>query len=410
MDHSKIYAYLRDATGIDVVSIGEEAVDRVVKGRMKEGGFETVEEYLSCLDKSIKERQIFINDITVPETWFFRDKEPFKLLSQYVSKTWKSSGDKFRVLSIPCSTGEEPYSISMVLMDAGLSPDSFVVDAVDINTRVLEVAKKGVYGKNSFRSDDLKFRDKYFNCVGSGHEIKDEVKSSVNFHHNNILSSDFLKDRNSYDVIFCRNLLIYFNIETKEKVIKSLRRIIVSDGILFLGHAETGRVVNGLFDSMRHSGAFAYRPTILEKDAPIKVNVSPVIFSYKDPERNEKSSDLEIIREVEPKTNFKNEGSGFFIEDIQALADRGELDKAMKLCCDYIEKNPLEADAHCLQGIIYLAKSNNDNAQVSFKRSIYIDPGHYQSLTHLLILAVERGDSQAAMNYRARIGRAKERS
>ena len=100
----------------------------------------------------------------------------------------------------------------------------------------------------------------------------------------------------------------------------------------------------------------------------------------------------------------------FFIDKIQALADRGELDKAMKLCCDYIEKNPLDADAHCLQGIIHLAKSSNDDAQASFKRSVYINPGHYKSLINLLILALERGDFKAEINYRKRIDRLKEKS
>lgn len=413
MDHSSIYGYLKSITGIDALSIGEEAVDRVVKVRMKEGGYESVDDYLYCLNKSAKERQEFINDVTVPETWFFRDREPFKLLSEYSSKTCSSTVDgKLRILSIPCSTGEEPYSISMALLDSGFLPGSFVVDALDISTRVIEFAKKGVYGKNSFRGDDISFRDKYFNNIGTGYEIVDDVKASVNFYHRSILSQEFMQEKSCYDIVFCRNLLIYFNVETKEKVIKSLHRVLSPEGILFLGHAETGRMVNGLFDSIKHPGAFAYQPLAQEREIfteiknPPSLNFIPMV-PYKPENTLSPVAENETISTV--LDEIKSSERPILIDDVQELADRGELEKAIKLCRAYINKNPLSADGHFLQGVIYLAKSDNERAQMSFKRAIYLDPGHDQSLTHLSTLAIERGDHQAATNYRARIERVREK-
>lgn len=418
MAHSDIYTYLHNITGIDANSIGEEAVDRVVKARMTVGGYKIIDEYLFYLNDSSQERQAFINDVTVPETWFFRDGEPFKLLENYATKTWVPAiGKKFKILSIPCSTGEEPYSIAMALLSAGLSPKSFVIDAVDINTRVLDYASRGLYGKNSFRGSDLLFRDKYFSDTGAGYEIVDEVKSVVNFYHKNIISPDFMLDAGPYNIVFCRNLLIYFDLETKEKAIKSLHRLLLSDGFIFFGHADTGRMVHGLFESMRHPGAFAYQPAYPAKNEMAKskaaamsvvtADISAVEMLFSRPIISRPAVDKKLV--VEQQRVEEKHEDALSIDEVQILADKGDLGKAMELCVAYILKNPLEADAYCLHGIIFLAQSENDKAQVSFKRAIYLDPSHYQALVHLSILAVERGDSQAVTNYRARIERAKEK-
>lgn len=412
MAHSDIYTYLFDVTGIDVESIGEEAVDRVVKARMVASGHKNINDYLLYLNGSTQECQALVNDVTVPETWFFRDSEPFKLLANYVTKTCPpASGKKIKILSVPCSSGEEPYSIAMALLSAGLSPGSFVIDAVDINTRVLSFAERGIYGKNSFRGGDLLFRDKYFNDTGAGYELVDEVKKSVKFHHGNILSPDFMQNAAPYNIIFCRNLLIYFNLETKEKAIKSLHRLLLSDGLLFLGHAETGRMVIGLFDSMRHPGAFAYQPidstrNSIEKSKMSDVNLAVPDFSAVEMFFPQPVMPHSVVQKILVDEKIDHALS---IDEVQLLADRGDIKKAMQLCAVYIQENPLEADGYCLQGIIFLAQSESDKAQTAFKRAIYLDPAHYQSLVHLSVLAVERGDFQAVTNYRARIERVRER-
>lgn len=410
MVRNDIYAFLRDITGIDVVSIGEESVDRVVNGRMKANGYESAEAYFSYLNGSISERQALINEVTVPETWFFRDSEPFKLVSDYVSKAWSPApGQKLKVLSIPCSTGEEPYSLAMVLLNAGFEPGSFVIDAADISTRVLDLARRGVYGKNSFRGSDLSFRDKFFKEKSGLYEVVDEVKRSVEFHHHNVLSPDFMQGRGPYNIIFCRNLLIYFDLETKERVIKSLHRLLLSDGLLFLGHAETGRMVQGLFESMRHSGAFAYQPVDGARNKSARNAVvtvaKPVIPQIE--ALITKAAPPSVV--VEKKVSQEERQPPLSLDEIQALADRGELLSAMQLCVTYIQRNPLAASGYYLQGIIFLAQEEDEKAQGSFKRAIYLEPDHYQSLAHLSVLAEERGDAQAAANYRARMGRAKEK-
>jgi chemotaxis protein methyltransferase WspC len=374
---------------------------------MKASGYESQEHYFSYLNSSDSERQALINEVTIPETWFFRDSEPFKLLSDYATKVWSPSHrQKFKVLSIPCSTGEEPYSIAMVLLGAGFAPGSFVIDAADISTRVLDLARRGIYGRNSFRGKNLAFRNHYFIENSGLYEIADEVKRSVTFHHHNVLAPEFMQGRGPYDIIFCRNLLIYFDLEAKEQVIRLLHRLLNPDGLLFLGHAETGRMVQGLFDPMKHPGAFAYQPAdaARSKDAKgIAVNLEPPITPRFAP-LPDSAAPAATVERAPAQTEQKVLSA---LDEIQALADRGALEAAMRLCVTYLQRNPLDAGGYCLQGIIALAQDEDEKAQGSFKRAIYLEPDHYQALAHLAVLADERGDIQAAANYRARMARAK---
>ena len=148
---------IKELTGLTAESVGIATIERAIKARMAALGVSEDTRYLTVVRQSVAEKQQLINEITVPETWFFRDLEPFRLLENYATRVWlpNKGNELFRVLSLPCSTGEEPYSIVMTLLDAGLAPENFAVDAVDISSRVINVAKAGVYGRNSFRGDNL---------------------------------------------------------------------------------------------------------------------------------------------------------------------------------------------------------------------------------------------------------------
>ena len=141
-----IEGLLKEIIGLDSASIGSATINRSVRRRMLACKLSDEHAYFELLTTSHIELQALVDEVTVPETWFFRGVEPFRLLAEYASMEWKKShpGEVFRVLSIPCSSGEEPYSIAMVLMDIGLKKDQFHIDAVDINTRSIDRAKLGV--------------------------------------------------------------------------------------------------------------------------------------------------------------------------------------------------------------------------------------------------------------------------
>ena len=155
MVQAAIETMLREKIGLDANSIGSRTIARAVEKRQIACGLEA-RSYLYYLQTTAKELEELIETVVIPETSFFRDKEPFVYLSQYVTTEWlKTNSNILRVLSVPCSTGEEPLSIAMTLLDSGLAPTQFRIDAVDISKRALLKATLAIYSKRSFRGGGL---------------------------------------------------------------------------------------------------------------------------------------------------------------------------------------------------------------------------------------------------------------
>ena len=144
------------------------------------------------------------------------------------------------MLSIPCGCGEEPYSIAITLRDLGLAPGSFHIDAVDVSARHLAAAERGVYRANSFRGKDLAFRNRYFRPGAHAQDftLDASVRASVRFTRGNLLDPGLLSGHPAYDIIFCRNVLIYFDAASRRRALATLDRLLGDAGLLFVGHAE----------------------------------------------------------------------------------------------------------------------------------------------------------------------------
>ena len=407
---------LKEIIGLDSASIGSATIDRSVRKRMLVCKSADEQVYFGLLKTSRIELQALIDEVTVPETWFFRGVEPFRLLAEYVSMEWEKSypGKIFRVLSIPCSSGEEPYSIAMVLMDIGLGKDRFHIDAVDINTRIIDRAKLGVYGANSFRGDEGDAVGRYFHKVENGYRINDSVRGSVDFIHENLMDENFLYGREAYDAIFCRNLLIYFGRQTQAMALMKLHGLLAEQGMLFVGHAESGCIDHGLFSLVRREGAFAYRKGVesavatkviawggktvngprLTKDT--RIPVPPATALGLPPAK--------VIKKplAEEVTNKNYEG---LLRQATQLADRGELMEAGWLCEKQLGLDAFSADAYYLLAIIREAQGHVLFAQELLHRALYLDPKHYQALVHLAGQVEHQGDLAAAATYRERAKR-----
>lgn len=408
-----ITAMLEQKIGLDSASVGVSTISRAVAQRMKHCAAGDDGAYLALLNSSAAELQALIDEVAVPETWFFRDLVPFRLLSEVVVRDWvpaAAQGKILRLLSVPCSSGEEAYSIAMTLHDAGLTPRSFCIDAIDISTRALERARAGIYGKNSFRGDESHFRERYFHHAGSSYELQAEVRNSVNFLHGNLLDGELLRGAERYDVIFCRNLLIYFNRDKQEQALKKLHALLVPDGLLFLGHAEAGCIDNRFFSPVRRARAFAFRRTDEAKasSAPAK---QPLAAPAPTPRPTPKARVRRAA--ATPRTAPAQVAAPpsaaeleRWLQEAQRLADRGKLAEAASLCNNYLEHNAGSADAYYLLGIVRTAEGDHAQAGQLFHKAAYLDPRHYQALIHLAIHAEQQGDAAAAAKYRARAERA----
>jgi len=413
---------IKNEMGLSPETIGQSTVERIIERRMKIVGEKNSSSYCHLLGRSAAEKQALFNEISVPETWFFRDYEPFKVLSSYI-KGLEPEGRPLNILSIPCSSGEEPYSIAMVLNDIGLSKKQFRIDAVDISTEVIEKARKGVYGNNSFRGKGVVYREKYFDYEDGLYIISDDIKSTVNFSNANVLGDGFMHGKGPYDVVFCRNLLIYFDYETKCKALSTLHGLMGRKALLVLGHAETGRMPEGLFESLHLPGSFAYHKADVLASTPAKaaavsslpmsvVNKTNKLFkpvvaaaagiSSTDNVGLKKALSGERVVEDAPPTAEEIEA---WINSIQTMANAGQLKEAITQCDSLIGIVPDSAQGYYLRGVILLAFDADSEAIDAFKNAVYLDPKNYQSLIHLAVLAEQQGDLRASENYRARAER-----
>ncbi|HVE11710.1 MAG TPA: CheR family methyltransferase [Paraburkholderia sp.] len=220
-----------------------------------------LEAYWHLLAGSLAERQALIELIVVPETWFFRDREAFAALARLANERLvREPAQMLRLLSAPCSTGEEPYTIAMALLDAGIGPERFSVDAVDISARALDVARAALYGRNSFRGRALEFRDRHFDAVDGGYRLNERVRQAVRFTQANLFDAAQMPETR-FDFIFCRNVLIYFDRAAQDRAIRLLDARLAQHGTLFVGPAETGLMMRHAFSSARIPLAFAFQRT-----------------------------------------------------------------------------------------------------------------------------------------------------
>ena len=226
---------LKRKMGLDSRSIGAAAVERAVRHRMSATGVDDERDYLMRVQASPAEMQLLIESVVVPETWFFRYPESQQAMAQLACERLFGAGAAdervLRVLSLPCSSGEEPYSIAMALLDAGVPASRFQIDALDISERVVQFARRGLYGRNSFRGDALDYRDRYFTETGDGHQLSAQVMERVRFQSGNLFDAGLLAHAPAYDFVFCRNLLIYFDQATQERAVQVLRRHTREDGV-----------------------------------------------------------------------------------------------------------------------------------------------------------------------------------
>lgn len=186
-----------------------------------------------------------IDHLTTNETYFLRERRQLDaLISEIVPAVRARSGGAgsapVSIWSAGCSSGEEPYSIVLLALEAGLVPGRDLrVYASDISRQMLQKARRGVYREASFRQMDPWLREKYFSPKDGNHRISDEVKKHVHFAHLNLMDESRTALLGSLDVVICRNVIIYFDLETKRRVVRTFHQKLRPGGFLLLGHSES---------------------------------------------------------------------------------------------------------------------------------------------------------------------------
>ncbi|MFB2770335.1 CheR family methyltransferase [Pelatocladus sp. BLCC-F211] len=438
MTQSIIEVLLKSKIGFDASSISSGMIARAIAQRMAHCKITEIESYLGNLQESTQEWEALIESVIVPETWFFRERESFNFLKSYVLSEWLPTQPKgvLRVLSIPCSTGEEPYSIAIALLEAGLTATKIHIDAVDISKNSLLAAQRAIYGKNSFRGNTVCFQERYFQPTETGYHLCEQIRQMVNFIYGNLADPHFLAGTSPYDIVFCRNLLIYFDPATKKRTLRVLERLVTPEGLLFLGHAEAGLLLNTRFIPVCHPRAFAYRKSVIQaSDAPKEPlrDRKPTWEKHrptlqKTPLKGIGDSPEETLRVDASAASHRVRGSGNrgFLNPIgeqtikqpqsikintenlpkdsqpnllataKTLANQGNLAQAAQLCNNYLSETPDSAEAYVTLGEVQQAMGQNQQAAQSFQKALYLQPTSEEALTHLALLKEHQGDGDSA--------------
>lgn len=413
MSLTEIEQLLYQKIGLDSSSIGPHAINKAIDTRMTTCNTSNIEDYCKLLKKDINELKELIDEVVIPETWFFRNNDPFKMLVKFAREEWlpKNSTTPLRILSAPCATGEEPYSISIALIDAGLTPSQFHIDAIDISQRNLEACKKAQYREYSFRDVDPRIRDRFFRKRDRHYQLDILVRATVNFRQASILDPNIVYTRMPYDVVFCRNLLIYFDQATQQETRKMLSRLLKDDGILFVGHAETGGFIKDWSPSRRYPKAFALRKTIetnlIRTVSKKKHGTSPVISKLTNTRRprlnpenkpysspnHEQALDKTIINTLPT------------LSEAEALANNGDFIAAETICLQCLQADKQNAQAYYLLAMVQLGTGKPNTAVNYLKKVIYLQPHNIEALMFLATLTDDQGDPALARRYRERAQR-----
>lgn len=246
-----------DVSGIIFKENKKYFVENRVKTHMEELNIASVEQYILLLRKRRDILDDFISKITTNETYFYREFYHLQIFSKLLMKD--SFRSPIRILSIPTSSGEEPYSLAIVALETLENKKQFTITGVDIDKNILEKAKRAIYDYRSVSKLPQVYLDKYFYTNGSNYELKPVIKSYVSFYQGSITDRTFVRSLGRFHYIFCKNLLIYFDDTSKAKAINNLYDILEDSGWLFLGHAETLSRSSSLFEPVKFDDTIVYK-------------------------------------------------------------------------------------------------------------------------------------------------------
>ena len=215
--------------------------------------FEDYYNYLKFSPLKNAEIKELLNSVTTNETSFFRDMPQLEVFVDVLKQIVQSSGNNaiknIRIWSAACSTGEEPYTVGILIKENFFSSGiKFEIIGTDISEKVLESAKKGIYNGYTLRNASQAILGRYFEKNGDDeYEIKDEIKNMTVFGNVNLISGNEVKKFGSFDIVLCRNVIIYFDAESKKKTIENIYESLKPGGYLFLGHSESLHSISSLF-------------------------------------------------------------------------------------------------------------------------------------------------------------------
>ncbi|MBK8595262.1 MAG: protein-glutamate O-methyltransferase CheR [Holophagales bacterium] len=405
---SAVESLLAARLGLDVSSLSPDATKRAVERRSLALGLDGPARYLGRLLDDPSEWVALVEEVVVPETWLFRDGGPFDELAAFVrSRAGSPSARSIRILSLPCASGEEAWSVATILAETGVSPREATVDAVDVSPRLVEAARRGIYGSGAIRDLEALPRTEAFRPVEGGLEIRPALRPYVRFHVGNALEYEAPAPPPCYDVVFCRNLLIYLTPEARRRVTNRIDGMLRPGGLLVLGHAEAFSTFFPSYAPVPRPRSFAARkPEAVGEPARPRVPARPAQRPGSVPAASGSRPAAERNHgRHRPPPPAAPAGEELLVL-ARRLAGAGERASVERLCAEALAADPVSVEAYLLLAETALAAGDERRAEARFDRVLYLDPRHEGALLQLARLRERAGDGDAAGRLRGRAVRA----
>ncbi|HET7310309.1 MAG TPA: CheR family methyltransferase [Mycobacteriales bacterium] len=408
------------AAGLAFDDSRRESLAYSVHERMRAAGCADVASYLALVAASAgaDERQALLDEVTIPETHFFRNPPQIRALRKYVlPELLKQAGasKRLRIWSAGCSTGEEPYTIAMLLRE--LLPSSsgwdIKVIATDVSTRALAAARRGRYSDRAFVMTDPVDLQRFFvlDTEAGCYEVRQELKDLVEFRHHNLVTEAPPVGAGELDLLLCRNVTIYFDRETTRSLMQRFHTSLRDGGYLFLGHAETLWQISDAFTLVPLGDAFVYRRpgaggerrTVLpdrrteNEPRPTKADRRRTV----DDRRRSAAPRPRLVLPPAPPAAPAPPTVDPLVA-VRAAAEAGRYAEAADLAGEVTTADPLRQEAHYLHGLALTNMGRDADALVVLRKAVYLAPA--DGFAHFLLAgALERLDepTAAARSYRA---------
>lgn len=235
MDYEGFKSEILKLSGIDLNAYKEKQMKRRIEALIKKNNYQGFQDYVPALKSNSVLYNEFINYLTINVSEFYRNPEQWKILETEVLPMLFQKTKTPRIWSAACSTGDEPYTLAMILSKY-MPIESVKIYATDIDKQAMEKAREGVYSSKSLESLPEEYKQKHFTKVNNDvYKVSDKIKKCIDFHQHDLLKNDY---PSGFDLIVCRNVLIYFTEEAKEKIYERFNRSLNDKGILFVGSTE----------------------------------------------------------------------------------------------------------------------------------------------------------------------------
>lgn len=404
MNLDAVHKLLAERIGLDAASLGPSAVPAAVAARVQVRGAADLETYVTVLARDAEEWQALVEALVVRETWFFRGG--FGLFAYLAARASENREDRpFRVLSVPCSSGEEAYSLAIALREMGRSDAACTFEGVDLSRKSIAAAQQGRYGDLSFRQTKPALRARWFRKVESRWELDAAIRGAARFRTGNLVAPDCLAGAEPFDLIFCRNLFIYLQPAARRLALANLDRLLAPNGLLCVGHAEPLDTTDGRFRAEGPAQYFLYRhvrPLASGGGRPPNDSTrswaatsNEGADAHVSPDRSHQGADA-------PRSPAADSG----LSAARRLADAGRMADAFALCQRLQTQADVSADVFSLLGVLHQSRHDAEEAAHCFEKALYLQPDHAEALLHLLLLRRQQGDAMQADLLQRRLQRA----